>query len=370
MRVLYSGAGIVLDPCLVGMHFHRWPQGSPLSSAPSYGFGTVRSHDYDPNNPGVRWFQFNIADGAYDWTSFDAWVGAHALAGRRLIHTIYGTPGYLKTSNTLDPYGRPGGASPPADSGSGFPAVQAMVTALINRYNDGTSQGRKIWGVEVWNEPNFAGVESGFWWGTAAQMVDMARAVTIGRNASVDPGVKVLSPGFVDGNFNRGGILDTFLSTESAMAPGTYGADWYDETAVHIYGRGYDWTWKDRTEVAVSGLKKTLATYPAAAGRPWHVTEQGTGGALDGVVSPWLAFRPDQKGLWQARHVVLQGIMGAKSVCLFSHDNLAGADFREPTWAAPINRVHEELAGKTVTHAVVRADRTFELIADGQVVRL
>ena len=357
-RVLYEGAGVTLDPGLVGMHFHRWPEGTPLSAAPAYGFGTVRSHDYGPGAPGARWNQIHTAAGTYNWTSLDAWVNAHAaVPGRRLIYTVYGTPAYLRTSNTADAYGAQGGGSPPSDGGVGYPALQAFVTALINRYNDGTPGGRKIWGVEAWNEPSFAQVDgSGSWWGSAPQMVDITRAVYIGRNLSLDGGVRVLSPGFIDGQFaDPSGRLNAFLSAESLAASGTYGADWYDETAVHLYGNGTDALWSARTERAVDNALAVFAAYPALTGRPWHVTEIGVAASAPVTTGPWPAMTDAQRAAWTLRHVLYLGVRGAKSVCLYSHDSDLHGDFRKPELAAAIDQLHA-MAGQTYTLIALRAD--------------
>ena len=310
-----------------------------------------------------------MAADTYNWTSLDTWVNTHFAAGRRTVYTIYGTPDYLKTSSTLDAYNQSGGASVPSDSAVGYPALQAFVTALINRYNDGTPSGRKIHMIEAWNEPDFDGNESGFWWGTAPQMVDMSRAIVLARNASVDTGVKVLSPGIVDGAFPPGGILDTFLGASSAMEPATKGKDWLDEVALHLYNNGYGKYWTAHSDVSINNMKTILASHGLSA-RPWHVSEEGVDWRLPVDTDIWPSMSDAQRGLWQARHVVLQGLLGAQTVCLYAHDNELSGDFRKPALAAAIHRVHTEVAGKTITSAQFRFDGSLDLIADGQLVRI
>lgn len=369
VRRIDVGAGVALSPYLVGMHFHRWPEGNPLSAEPTYGFGVVRRHDYSGGPPGTAWNKVHTGPGAYSWTNVDVWVNTHHAAGRRTIYTLYGTPSWISSSSSPDPYGSPGGAHPPSDSATGYPALQAYITALINRYNDGTPQGRKIWGIEAWNEPDFDLDDGGYWRGTAPQLVDMARAIVLARNASADPGVTVLSPGFVDGNFPSGGRLDTWLGASSDVEPATKGKDWIDAVALHLYAHGYEYAWTNRSELSIANAKARMAErgIPAV---PFHVTEQGAGDGEPVTTATWPALNDAQRGAWTARHVVVQGLLGAQSVCLYAHDNALHGDFRKPALAAAINRVHTEVAGKTITSAQFRMDGSLELIADGQLVRI
>lgn len=367
MRIVDVGAGVTLSPYLVGMHFHRWPEGSPLSPAPTYGFGMARSHDYGD----LGWNKIHTAAGTYDWITMDTWVSTHVSAGRKLVYTLYGTPAYIRGSDTSDAYNNIGGASVPSDSATGFPALQAFITALVNRYNDGTVAGRKVHVIESWNEPKYDGIETGFWWGTAAQMADIARAVRLGINASVDPGVKVWSPGFHGGQFRAGSYADTFLAAESVVQPGTYGRDWINEIAVHYYGHGYDDLWLDaRMEDRIAEINATIARYPSIAGMPWNVSEQGPPGVGTLQRQPWFDMSPMEQARWVARAVIYQGLLGAQSVCLYSHDSTDWYNFTDPEFAAPLNRVHTDVAGKTITSAQFRLGGELDLIADGQLVRI
>ena len=368
------GAGLVLSPHLVGMHFHRWPEGNPLSPAPTYGFGTVRSHDYGGlRNPGIRWTSIHTADATYNWTTLDVWVNTHAAAGRKLVYTLHGTPAYLRTSDVNDPYGSVygsvGGSSVPSDAAAGYPALQAFITALVNRYNDGTPEGRKIDVIEAWNEPKFDGLETGFWYGTAPQAVDLARAVKLGIAASIDPGVKVWSLGIVNG-LNPGGALDVFLGAQSAAQPGTYGRDWVDEISVHGYGYGA--TAQNPYGMAdyrFTQIKETLARYPSIAGIPVHFSEYG-GDLTPQPGSLQSTWTPAQWGMFNARNVVYHGLLGIQTVCQYSHDDAFSGDYTLPEFADPLNRVHTELAGRTITQARILLDGALDLIVDGEAVRL
>lgn len=368
MRVVDVGAGVTLSPHLVGMHFHRWPEGSPLSPAPTYGFGTVRSHDYAGGTPGTAWNKVHTGAGAYNWASLDVWINTHHVPGRRTLYTLYGTPSWLASTSNPDPYGNPGGSSSPSDGAAGFPALQAFITAMVNRYNDGTQGGRKLAVIEVWNEPKYNGVYTDFWAGTAAELVDMARAIRLGVNASVDPGVKVFSPGFSP-NFGAGTTMDVFLATESIVQPGTYGRDWIDELAVHVYAHGYTAEWANRIESRIAEIDATIARYPSIAGIKWNMTEQGGAGSTQDP-NPQSEWTDYEWGMNNARYIIYQGLLGAQSVCLYSHDGTLSGDYTKPEFADPLNRVHAEVAGKTITQAYIRKNGVFDLIADGRPVRI
>ena len=54
-----------VPPDFLGMHFHRWPAGTPLSPPPNFDFGAVRSHDYS-----VPWYSIHLTPGScYDEAS-------------------------------------------------------------------------------------------------------------------------------------------------------------------------------------------------------------------------------------------------------------------------------------------------------------
>jgi hypothetical protein len=68
--------------------------------------------------------------------------------------------------------------------------------------------------------------------------------------------------------------------------------------------------------------------------------------------------------------VIACGVVVLWWLCLYSHDGTLSGDYTKPEFAVPLNLVHTELAGKTITRAYIRKDGTFDLIADGQAVRL
>lgn len=152
---------VQVPPDFIGMHFHRWPSGKPLSPGPTYGFGATRSHDYAGLPHGVFWSSIHLGPGIFDWTALDLWVATHAAQGRTLIYTVYGTPAWVTSApQQPDPYGHPGGSSPPR----AVAPLHDFITALVQRYN---ARQTRIQFLEIWNEPHFERVKAEFWWGTA-----------------------------------------------------------------------------------------------------------------------------------------------------------------------------------------------------------
>ena len=232
-------APIEIPPNFLGMHLHRWPEGAPLSPAPSYGYGAVRSHDYSGKGAGICWGAIHMADGVFDWSAMDAWVAAHRAAGKTLIYTVYGTPAWLALSSTQkDAYGRTGAGSPPRS----LEALTEFIETLVRRYNRPGS--RSIGFIEIWNEPHFAHNPANFWWGSARELAAMGRVIYRAAKRA-DPLICVLSPGFDDNltgamSFSsltlsaaRNSSLYQYLSASDGV--GGRGGDWCEGIAFHTY---------------------------------------------------------------------------------------------------------------------------------------
>jgi hypothetical protein len=138
---------------------------------------------------GVKWGQLNTANGTYDWTPLDNWLGLAESSNMDVLYTFGDTPQFA--AGTVAPAGcnspGPYSCAPPVDvnaDGTGTDAYfQAFVTALV------THAAGRISYYELWNEPDC----NCFWAGTEAQLVRMgADAAAIIR--SLDPNAKILSP--------------------------------------------------------------------------------------------------------------------------------------------------------------------------------
>ncbi len=325
----------------VGMHFHHWPQGTPLSPAPTYGYGTVRSHDY-----GIAWNNIETARGKFNWDLMDSWVKTHSSSGKTLIYTVYGTPEWASSRNTIkDGYGHMGAGAPPAD----LTVLNDFVTALIFRYNG--KGARKIQFIEIWNEPHFLQNDLGFWWGTAAQLADLGRTISKAAKAS-DPGIKVLSPAF-DGlpeghlTFTTSGInagLREFLGTHDAN--GAAPSQWFDAFAVHTYDanivnptRGLDGT--------LLQLRETLSHFNIHV--PIYTTEAGYSEKASFNTMP-----VQQQANLLRRQSAVQAALGVQALCFYSHDDqYCGNPSKHPELSAAINDVHTDIAGATLRQVSV-----------------
>lgn len=233
----------------------------PFLPWPSIDFGTVRSHDaapkwaaIEPNAPvgGVH---------TYDWSDLDLFIQQAESRGIRIIYTIYQTPAWAATSSAPDPYGAPGGASPPANIAS----YANFVTALATRYRG------RIFAYEVWNEPDIS-----FWTGTPQQMAELERACVAAVRAA-DPAALIVAPPPSGGGMYLG-PLDWY---ERFLAAG--GAQPSDVIAFHFYS--------DRAEQDIgkaAAFRSLLAAYGLAAKPLWH-DESGIGydgsGSMPDVVA-------------------------------------------------------------------------------------
>ena len=324
----------------VGMHFHRWPQGNPLSPAPTYGYGTVRSHDY-----GVAWDNIETAPGKYNWDRLDGWVQTHSAAGKTLIYTVYGTPGWASSRSTVkDAYGFSGAAAPP----TALSVLRDFVTALVSRYNGKGS--RRIHFIEIWNEPHFLQNDRGFWWGTAVQLADLGRTIAKAAKGS-DPGIKVLSPAF-DGlpeghlAFTTSGInagLRQYLQTRDAT--GASPAQWFDGFAVHTYNVNITDPLHG-LEGTLLQLKETLSHFKVSV--PIYTTETGYERA------PFNSMPVEEQAAMLRRQAAVQAALGVKALCFYSHDDqLCGNPSQHPEISAAIDDVHTHLAGATLRQVSV-----------------
>jgi hypothetical protein len=325
----------------VGIHFHHWPQGNPPSPAPTYGYGTVRSHDY-----GIAWDNIETAPGKFNWDRMDGWVQTHSSSGMTLIYTVYGTPAWASSRNTVkDAYGFMGAGAPPTN----LSVLSDFVTALVSRYN---SKGeRKIQFIEIWNEPHFLQNDRGFWWGTTAQLADVGRTVSRAAKAS-DPAVKVLSPAF-DGlpqghlTYTTTGIsagLRQYLGTRDAT--GTPPSQWFDALAIHTY----DADIIDPThglEGMLLQVRETLNHFNIDV--PIYTTETGYS-----EKAPFNTMPVQQQGSLLRRQSAVQAALGVKALCFYSHDDqFCGNPSKHPELSAAINDVQIHIAGSTLRQVSV-----------------
>jgi hypothetical protein len=187
---------------------------------------------------GVKWGQINTANGVYNWSGLDNWLGKAASANMDVLYTFGDTPQYAAgataPSGCLSP--GPYSCAPPVDinsDGTGTDAYfQAFVTALV------THAAGRIQYYELWNEPDC----KCFWSGTTAQLVRMGKdAAAIIR--SLDPGAKILSPSahgptmatWFDGYITAGGAPN--FDIVNVHMRGENGTNGSPEAFLTIYGQ-------------------------------------------------------------------------------------------------------------------------------------
>lgn len=364
--MIYLGSGITVPSDFVGIHAKRWPDGSPLSAAPTYAYGAIRSHDYTPTGGshgvgGVRWSDVNTSAGVYSWAYLDDWVGLHYTAGRSIVYNLYQCPTWAAAiTGTNDPFGYNGGASYPlAVGGDGlYTDLKNYVTALVTRYNTGGT--KKIKYLEIWNEPDFTtGVNvSAYWWGSASQMARLAKTVYTAAKA-VDPDIIIIGTGSVDELPNRWTCsIDQFLNASDGASG--YGRNWVDAFSIHYYDT-FPTRQLARDITEFVAITRTLMRFGGAADLPLYTSESGW--QATAVGNAWFMNLTDaQKGKTIQRNLAIQAALGIKQVCLYTHDDIyMGNPSASATVSTAIGEIHALLAGKTITYCSRAYDGTVTL---------
>lgn len=340
---------LVVPLDFVGMHAHRWPQGSPSSPPPTYPFGAARSHDYD----GAHWYDIHTAPGQFDWTALDAWVTANKSFGRTLIYTVYGTPAWAVNSTAVaDPYGHPGGSTPVAS----LQNLADFITALVARYNGNT--GSQINFIEIWNEPTFTASQTAYWSGSASLLAAMGRQIWQSAKA-VDATIRILTPGF-SGNLAGNLDLSAPLLSDAVGSPvyqyltasdgqGGRGSEWCDGVAFHCYNAPMSG--------AKVGFLSEIQRMRAMLGLmdlqlPIYDTEFGF---LQG--DPFRQLNSRSQASILRRFAAIQASQGVQGIYLYSHDDACvGNPSMNPSTATAVGDIDASLAGKTLRQVSLQPD--------------
>ena len=248
LRTLYNHTEdpLWIDPNFAGNHIQtgvpKWIRdGQPQAAiipAPTYKYGYSRSLHANGNEADdpTFWWQVERVKGQYYWNDFDAWM---KVAGDHpVIINLYGTPTfYQKYPGERSKWPNWHGlASPPTD-GEGMRAYERFARAVIDRY------GKKIVGLENWNEPNFWGTQSNSRWSPSVTNsngapffsgtpVDLAKMQVATYNATKGTSTLAMSPAFTDEYKSSGSQMEVFLNTETGVGQ----AKKYVEAAcVHHY---------------------------------------------------------------------------------------------------------------------------------------
>ncbi len=355
LEIPLVAAPVFVPRDFAGLHAHRWPVGTPTSPAPTFGYGAARSHDFD----GAAWYRIHVAPNRFDWSALDQWIEAHAAAHRTLVYTLYGTPAWLaEQPGRLDLYGWPGGASAPRDC----PALSDFITALVHRYN-GVGR-RRLHFIETWNEPHFDERDEGYWWGSASQLVRVGRTIHLAAK-KVDPGIRVLSPGFV-GDLS-GAMSLQFPALAAAKRSSVYqyltasdgfggvGSQWCDGVAFHTYNVPSDGE-NSGYLLGIRKLQKMLALMQIQL--PLVNTELGF--TPDDV---YHQLSPRQQGALLRRIAAVQAALGVQALFFYAFDDdLIGNPSVHPEVAQALGDVHSLLAGKTLQQVTLQPSGQVKIV--------
>ena len=198
-------ASAVVQLPYFGTHFHRLiPIAGKLDPPTVWVGGSVGSLRLWDS--GTRWGDVAPRPGVWDFERMDAYVGAAEREAASVLYTLGSTPRWASARpDEPGPYG-PGCAAEPVRLGH----WEDYVTRVAQRYRG------RIQAYELWNEPHFSDYARdrqypGFFTGSVAQMVDLAR---VARQVldRVDPSALLTTPGFVNGPHR----LDLFLASGGA----------------------------------------------------------------------------------------------------------------------------------------------------------
>ena len=233
---VFSGAKTIGQDYF-GLTFHRYPGGTTLAPKPA--FAWARSHDYAPGSARVRWNKIEQVQGVYDWSALDLFVETHKAAGRKIIHTLFGSPSWASARPAEACSYENGAAAEPAN----LAHWDAYCAACASRYKG------KIDYYEVWNEPNL----TGFYTGTQTLLAQMTRRASQTIKA-IDPAAKIISPAVTSLQSGNGQAYFSAMMAASDGAASNMAA-WTDVVGVHLYPNNI---------AGVASLPTMLSTFMAS----------------------------------------------------------------------------------------------------------
>lgn len=324
----------------LSIHGKQYPGGTGAASvAPTFPYGMLRIHDSRCGS----WGALNPSNGVYDWSILDQ----YAAVGKPLTFVMSSCPNWaarVADQAQVGPYA-PHSSGPPAN----IAHLSTFITALMTRYNSGPTKVIKY--LEVWNEPNFFENYTGFFWGSAVNMVAIANAMNVAAKA-VDPTVKILCPGFI-----LTSAIPQFLNALDPVS-GKRGWQCIDEGAFHPY-------YMDSTYAQLVNAGNPYATKlgdmrlyfePLGLGSVGqHITEFGHGvTATDNAVLSFLAQPVEVRKTTMLRTLGVSAAAGIKSFSLYSYGSVLAGDLVNDTHGviAACTEFSNALVGKTITAAI------------------
>lgn len=315
----------------VGIHTHRWPvvAGQPDSGAPGFRFGCLRTHD----SAFGRWSTIHTGPDQFDWSRPDAFMAGTSAP---VVLTLFGTPAWAASAADrlhTGPYGGAGECGMPVDVAHAV----TYVLAVLARYPG------RICVVELWNEPAFKQDYTGFWWNSAAQLVELGTGVSAAVRKA---GVPVASPGFA-------GRIDLGSNAHTWMAAG--GAALCDEFAYHPYQTRLS---ADGLDIVTSPLYGRPALDPMLASVGFtgarSITEHGVDAAPSGaLLQAFLVLPAPERFNYIAATLMAAAGMGLRRFCVYSYNSGLSGDLVGDTAGAiaAIDMVATKIAGQTISEA-------------------
>jgi len=362
--------------------------GGPNIPALPSGIEAIRTHDYRGSglvgNGHIRWYSIDPGDGSgnYNWAALDECILYHAGMGRKIFHTVYGTPvNYAQYPTVADSIynNYNGGSSPLTATGLTLNTpnvgLWGFITALVTRYNVNASSlvnpvtglhfpsgTRLIDTLEVWNEPTFGasgasiGQVSGYYWiGTASQLCDVARIINTAAKA-VDPLIKIAGCGFISaypmtyGTSNLNHFANFLTAVDSVQNKTGY--QWLDEVSIHPYDALEQYSTAYMTNVTTDVKNQVV--------RAKLTMVQAGGAALPIVVSEWgfenvssifyNSTDPNYQAIQIKRVYVEHALLGLAGSYGYSLDSVyLGNPTRNVHTMAALTQVSTALTGKIIT---------------------
>ena len=206
----------------------------------------------------TRWNVIETSAGVYSplaLAALDSMITFHRQNGTTVNFGLYGTPLFYASGAanptygdniTRDPWNVMGAAANPTS----LAAVTNFTSMLVSRYNApggawfdvyGATLGKGIQYWETWNEPSMGAASNGnstgsgfkstsFFWGSPAQLVDLAQTQYAAIEA-IDPSIVVTTPGF---SMFSAAAANTFMTT-AGSSTGMTGAQSCDAFSWHPY---------------------------------------------------------------------------------------------------------------------------------------
>lgn len=317
----------------------------------------------------LHWAGLHTADQTFSATGLaqlQRLATALRASGRRMVYSLMSTPSWASTSSggSLNPYGYANGAYPAIRTagGDGKMPIRQFVAWLVANVGD------VIAAIELGNEPAFPGSGTGYYAGTAADLVHMyvdAKAELVAMGSSILLIGPAASGGSSAADSIRvtAGTLYSFL-TAAATASGTLGKDAidgislypYDHTAVPFGPENLP-MWRSNMALIVSRVRRALqmAGLASYATFPVWMSEVGFSGSVIETNWPQLDVSTAFLGSF-----LCAAATGAKHLNAYA---FGSADSRYMSrnliTQGVLGDVKRHIAGKTLTYAALLNDSTW-----------